>query len=231
MGRNNTCGASLVVPGLRFRLFSEIEFEVSFPVALIECYCFQSDFYANYDLPQPRRLELVSKIGARIEGRLLQECHRIIKDAGKKVRILKGIDLDGLLALDGEDIGDQVEELGHVIKELMAVKGIGLSRATKILHTLYPSVIPIIDTMLQETYKTTKSGTGWTEDNCNQILLDYYRNLQEETNKRNLTWVFNVVSANGLQLTKVRVFDIIWWSYLKAKRLGDRSRVKWCTIK
>ena len=35
---------------MEFLLFSEISFKVGQPIALIEAYCFQSDFYSNFDL-------------------------------------------------------------------------------------------------------------------------------------------------------------------------------------
>ncbi|GAH50851.1 unnamed protein product, partial [marine sediment metagenome] len=35
---------------MKFILFSEIIFEIPDPIALIECYCYQNDFYSKYDL-------------------------------------------------------------------------------------------------------------------------------------------------------------------------------------
>ena len=36
-----------MVVGIKFYLFSKIEFEIPDPVTLIGCYCYQSDFYKN----------------------------------------------------------------------------------------------------------------------------------------------------------------------------------------
>ena len=55
---------------MEFLLFSKIPFEISDPIALIECYCYQNDFYAKYDLLleyRDRKIEDVNKIGARIK--------------------------------------------------------------------------------------------------------------------------------------------------------------------
>ena len=50
---------------MEFALFSKVEFEIYDPVALIECYCIQSDFYKNYDLLLPNRgIQEVNEIGA-----------------------------------------------------------------------------------------------------------------------------------------------------------------------
>ena len=84
---------------MKFRLFSRIEFEVPYPIALIECFCFQTNFYANYDLLIPTRsIEDVGKIGARIEKSLLPKC-KDIADTAKNVGIFK-YDLDKFLEMD-----------------------------------------------------------------------------------------------------------------------------------
>jgi len=59
---------------MKFLLFSKISFEISDPIALIECYCYKNDFYAKYDLLKNRKVEDVNKIGARIKKELLSEC-------------------------------------------------------------------------------------------------------------------------------------------------------------
>jgi len=55
---------------MKFFLFSKISFEIPDPIALIECYCYQNDFYAKYDLLleyRDRKIEDVNKIGVRIK--------------------------------------------------------------------------------------------------------------------------------------------------------------------
>lgn len=214
---------------MRFLLFSKISFELLDPVALIECYCFQSDFYANYDLLCNRKVEHVNKIGARIKRNLLRECEEVTA-ATKDLRIFK-FDLDGFLRQKDEDINSSIRELSaQVIQKLLKIKGIGLSKATKILHTLYPNIIPMIDDPLQEEYRK-EIDFSWIEERSNQILFDYYKNLKEENNWRHLSQIFNAISENNLGLTKVRIFDILWWSYLKSKRLRQNRNINWSTIK
>ena len=52
---------------MEFLLFSKIPFEIPDPIALIECYCYQNDFYSKYDLLEDKKIEDVNKIGARIK--------------------------------------------------------------------------------------------------------------------------------------------------------------------
>ena len=221
--------SSGIIVVMRFTLFSTQEFEVLCPIALIESYCFQSDFYTNYDLIPHRKVMDVNEIGARIPKITLAECERVINN-NKNVKIFH-YDVDKFLTLDDKAIAKLINEMvNDVITHLIKIKGVGLSKATKILHTVYPGIIPMIDSMLQEAYIQTKPEVKWTENDSNQIFIAYYRNLKEQPTKNSLSEVYNAVSKNLHILTKVRVFDIIWWSYLKAKRLREKNGINWSTI-
>jgi len=73
---------------MKFYLFSEISFEIPEPIALIECYCYQNDFYSRYDLLEDKKIEDVNKIGARIKKEVLFEC-KIITESTKNLNIFK----------------------------------------------------------------------------------------------------------------------------------------------
>ena len=215
---------------MKFLLFSKISFEISDPIALIECYCYQSDFYAKYDLLTNRKVEDVNKIGARIKKELLPECEAVTERT-KKLSIFT-YNLDQFLNLDDKDRDNQIKELNEmVIQELLKINGIELSTTTKILHTLYPKIIPVIDSALQKKYHKVIN-KGWTKKQSDQIFIDFYKNLKEECNRQNLNQIFKDISKNNLRgLTKIRIFDILWWSYLKAEALKLRENINWSTIK
>ena len=61
---------------MKFLLFSKISFEIPEPIALIEYYCYQNDFYRKYDLLENRKIEDVNKIGARIKKLVYDEIYR-----------------------------------------------------------------------------------------------------------------------------------------------------------
>ena len=73
---------------MEFLLFSKIPFEIPEPIALIECYCYQNDFYSKYDLLEDKKIEDVNKIGARIKKEVLLEC-KIITERIKSLNIFK----------------------------------------------------------------------------------------------------------------------------------------------
>ena len=217
---------------MKFFLFSKILFEISDPIALIECYCYQNDFYAKYDLlleHKDRKIEDVNKIGARIKKDLLLECKKITEGT-KSLSIFK-YNLEQFLDQGDKDRDEQIKELNEsVIQELLKIKGIGLSTATKILHTLYPKIIPIMDNPLQKKYRE-KINNVWTKKRADEILIDFYKNLQIESNRRSLNHTFKEISKNNLNnLSRIRIFDILWWSYLKAEKLREEKGILWNKI-
>ncbi len=215
---------------MKFLLFSKISLEVSDPIALIESYCFQNNFYANYDLLSDRKIEDVNKIGARIGRKLLPKCEAVTRNT-KNLCIFE-YDLDGFLKLNSKTRNYHIKKLNQrTIKKLLEIKGIGLSKATKVLHTLYPKIIPMIDNALQEEYRK-EINSQWMEEQSDQILIHYYDNLRQDDNLQHLTQILDSISKNNLVgLTKVRIFDILWWSFLKSKKLRQERNINWSTIK
>jgi len=214
---------------MKFILFSEIIFKIPDPIALIECYCYQNDFYAKYDLLKNRKIEDVNKIGARIKKNVLLECKKITERT-KNLSIFK-YNLDNFLDLAGKDGDKQVKELNEiVIQKLLNINGIGLSTATKILHTLYPKIIPMIDSLLQKKYRE-EINNAWEQKRAEKIFIDFYNNLKIKSNRKNLNYLFDKLLENNIQyLSKIRIFDILWWSYLKAEKLRGENGIDWNTI-
>jgi hypothetical protein len=214
---------------MQFLLFSKLPFEVIDSVGLIECYCFQTNFYANYDSIPKRKIEDVNNIGARIPTVLLPECKKIT-EATNDLPIFR-FTIDTFLGQPDEYIDGHIRMLNdEVLQRLTQIKGISLSTATKILHTLYPDIIPIIDNTLKEKYKN-EVNYRWMGNDYFQIISDYFKNLKIETNWVNICQLHDVVTKSGLILSKIRIFDIIWWSYLKSKNRIQGKVINWSSIK
>ena len=214
---------------MEFLLFSKVPFEIPDPIALIECYCYQNDFYSKYDLLEDRKIEDVNKIGARIKKEVLSEC-KIITERAKSVNIFE-YDLEQFLSLEEKDRDEQIKELNEfVIQKLLKINGVGLSSTTKILHTLYPKIIPMIDNPLQNKYRE-KINNVWAEKRADEIFIDFYNNLKMGSNRENLNYIFDKLLENNIQhLSRIRIFDILWWSYLKAEKLREEKGIIWNTI-
>jgi len=214
---------------MEFLLFSKIPFEISDPVALIECYCYQNDFYSKYDLLEDKKIKDVNKIGARIKKGVISE-YKKITERTDNLSIFK-YNLEQFLDLEEKKRNEHIKELNDfVIQKLLKINGIGLSTTTKILHTLYPKIIPMIDNPLQNKYRE-KINNIWTEKRADEIFIDFYKNLQIESNRENLNYIFDKLLENNIQhLSKIRIFDILWWSYLKAEKLREEREINWTTI-
>ncbi len=214
---------------MKFFLFSKISFEIPEPIALIECYCYQNDIYSKYDLLGDKKIEDVNKIGARIKKEVLLECKKITEST-KSLSIFK-YNLNQFLSLNEKDRNEQIKELNDfVIQKLLKIKGIALSTTTKILHTLYPKIIPMIDNPLQEKYREEISN-AWAQKRADEIFIDFYKNLKMGSNRENLNYIFKEVSKNNLKnLSRIRIFDILWWSYLKAEKLREEKGIDWTSI-
>ena len=214
---------------MEFFLFSKIPFEIPEPIALIECYCYQNDFYIKYDLLEDKKIEDVNKIGARIKKEVLLEC-KIITERTKSVNIFK-YNLEQFLDLEEKKRNEHIKELNEfVIQKLLKINGIGLSTTTKILHTLYPKIIPMIDNPLQKKYREVINDV-WTEKQADEIFIDFYKNLKMGSNRENLNYIFDKLLENNIQhLSKIRIFDILWWSYLKAEKLREEKGINWTSI-
>jgi len=215
---------------MEFLLFSKISFEIPDPIALIECYCYQNDIYSKYDLLEDNKIENVNKIGARIKKEVLLECKKIT-EITKSISIFK-YNLEQFLDLEEKDRDEQIKELNEfVIQKLLKINGIALSTTSKILHTLYPKIIPMIDNPLQNKYRE-KINNVWTEKRADEIFINFYNNLKMGSNRKNLNYIFNEISKNNLKnLSRIRIFDILWWSYLKAETLREKHRINWNTIR
>jgi len=217
---------------MKFYLFSKISFEITDPIALIECYCYQNDFYAKYDLLLEhidRKIEDVNKIGARIRKDVLLECKKITEST-KSLSMFK-YNLEQFLDLEEKNRDEQIKELNEfVIQKLLKINGIGLSTTTKILHTIYPKIIPMIDNPLQNKYRE-KINNIWTKKLADEIFIDFYNNLKMKSNRENLNYIYGKLLENNIQhLSRIRIFDILWWSYLKAEKLREEKGINWNTI-
>ena len=214
---NRYCFA-IEVSKLNFKLFSKIKFSVHNPILLIEACCIQSDFYVNYDIIRERNISDVNKIGGRTKKIVLKNCSEVIDDSDVKI---KSYTLDSFQELENKEKKELVKELDtKIVKKLLSIKGIRLSKVTKILHTLFPEICPMIDNPLQQIYKQ-QINNSWKAESLEELLIQFYENLANVENKDNINRLHRELTH--LKLTKIRIFDIIWWSYLKSldpKRKG-----------
>ena len=88
----------------------------------------------------------------------------------------------------------------------------------------------MIDNPLQKKYREVIN-TAWTEKLADVIFIDFYNNLKMGSNRGNLNYIFDKLLENNIQhLSRIRIFDILWWSYLKAEKLREEKGINWTSI-
>ena len=88
----------------------------------------------------------------------------------------------------------------------------------------------MIDNPLQNKYKN-KINSFWTSEKADEILIDFYQNLKIGDNRKDLNKISaELTKINLKHLTRIRIFDIPWWSFLKAERLKNERKIKWTSI-
>lgn len=217
---------------MTFYLFSKIGFEINNPVSLIEYCCFQNDFYGNYDLilkARKRKVSDANKIGARISAEKITKCEAIIKITAMEMVNFFQYDLEKFLNLPAEVKESYIRELDEKIFSRF-LNIVGFSQTTKILHTLYPEIMPIIDNPLQELYRK-EIRNEWKKWEAIPILSDYFENFRYRENIEQVNEIHKVLSGRGIVLTKIRVFDILWWSFLKSQAAASKCGICWDSIK
>lgn len=210
---------------MKFTLFSKEEFNVTTPEALIESCCIQSDFYTSFDIVEDKNILHVNKIGARAKKDVLNKCHEVLGDNHAEIL---NYDIDTFLDLPLKAKGDLIRDLDeNIISKMLKIKGMRISRVTKVFHTLYPDIFPMIDNPLQDFYKE-RINSKWKPKSIYQLLYDFYENLCIQETRQNIDKLSKQLSH--LSLTKIRIFDIIWWSYMKSMS-GDRAHITWKMFK
>jgi hypothetical protein len=206
---------------VKFTLFSIEPFNIKNPETLIESCCIQSDFYTSYDTVEGKDIKYINQIGARTKGNILSRCQQIIDTHHSEIF---DCDLDTFLDLSHDRKKELIKDLDEkVISRLINISGIGISKTTKIFHTLYPEIFPMIDNALQDFYKT-RVNPKWNPKSIYPLLFDFYENLCVEETRMNIDRLYEQLSH--LKLTKIRIFDIVWWSYMKS--ISDkRKHIVW----
>jgi len=176
-----------------------------------------------------RKIEDVNKIGARLKSEKISIC-KVIVEGTRELEIFQK-PLNQFLDLNELEREKQIKELNDVVfQKLFEINGIGFSTAIKILHTIYPEIIPMIDTPLQRIYKR-EINHSWTYKKADKILIDFYNNLKMPNNRKNLELVSKELTRINLSgLSIIRIFDILWWSYLKAERLKNERGISWSSL-
>lgn len=192
-------------------------YELESPGHLCLGFCLFDGSYPIYDEP-PQRLSVpYTEIRARTP-RPKDELQKDLDSIWEHVYIVQrqlSCFKEPLDRLTDEQWLDCRKMLIELIERLVAIRGIGLSLATKILHRYFPHLMPIID----EICVGQKHGyRGKTSEVMDLIRKDMI--LSQSTIDEALLFISG--KLRRASLTRVRVFDILLWTIMNTelKKIG-----------
>jgi hypothetical protein len=153
-------------------------------------------------------LRLANRGGARISA---AEIAAILERRGEVDRALRRIHPDASLA----DATSSIPwiPLTLLFNAFADIRGIGFSKMTKALHRKRPSLIPMLDSVVQ-TYLTRddpRMRSAWSfGERATALVRSYKRDL--DRNRTVLHEIQQELASRKYRLTEVRILDLLIWS-------------------
>jgi hypothetical protein len=153
-------------------------------------------------------LRLANRGGARISA---AEIAAILERRGEVERALRRIHPDASLA----DATSSIPwiPLTLLFNAFADIRGIGFSKMTKALHRKRPSLIPMLDSVVQ-TYLTRddpRMRSAWSfGERATALVRSYKRDL--DRNRTVLHEIQQELASRKYRLTEVRILDLLIWS-------------------
>ena len=200
------------------------------PESRIREYC-EIEIYQGYDdkhsidnIITKRDIDVANNIYAMIGRYDKDENKRLLRHSKSITRFLNSIpnvDIHDVVDSEWPRLRRRIEEL---LIEFLSIKGIGLSKATKILHLKRPNLIPVLDSHvinfllginISDIEKRRQVDRGLQAlDRIRKTIINQrsaFEKLAEET--RDLP----------IQLTIIRLFDILCWTAEKWDIRGNTN--------
>ena len=192
------------IPPARLRGGIGIEDPLEVVVGYLEAWRFEvGDTSASFAEPD---LRLANRGGARISA---AEIAAILERREAIERALLGVLPHASLA--GPASAVPWLRLRNLFDAFADIRGVGLSKATKVLHPKRPALIPMLDSVVQrylaEDDPSTRSPFG---GRALELVRSYKRDL--DRNRAALRAVRRELVRRGYDLTEVRILDLLIWS-------------------
>jgi hypothetical protein len=185
------------------------------PLSLALRFVMKDGSYRAYDEPHVAHDNSLSiddvKMANKIQGRMgplvIQAIMRVVADVEP---LLAQIPAGTCLMASEKSI--PWTPLRRVFEIMLNVPEVGLARATKILHKKRPSLIPILDSIVE---KYLQMGGGINAQNKPELALELMRRykIDLDANANTLRSICDVLKRRGINLTECRLLDIYLWAY------------------
>lgn len=168
-------------------------------------------FLEQYSIPEPRLapfdeadLRAANRGGARISA---VEIAAILERRDEVARALGEIDPKVSLAAGARSI--PWASLKRLFEAFADIRGVGFSKMTKALHPKRPSLIPMLDSVVQAYLAVEDLPDGFAQGAL-ELVRRYKQDL--DRNRVALRELRRELAGRGFDLTEVRILDILIWS-------------------
>ena len=101
--------------------------------------------------------------------------------------------------------------LGQLFDAFANIRGVGFSKMTKTLHRKRPALIPMLDSVVQKYLEDDDLGTQAPfGERALGLVRGYKRDL--DRNRAAVRAVRRELARRNLELTEVRIVDLLIWS-------------------
>lgn len=185
----------------------------------IEVYQGYDDQHTVDDLITQRDIVSANNLYAMINRYDPREGARILDKAPKIANLLGKISNEAIYLYEDKDWETAKTMIEALLASMASIHGVGLAKATKILHLKRPRLFPVLDSYVVQ-FLTGKTYTSSKRDIelalkglalSRELIRDQVAEFTELQMK---------LGDLPIQLTKVRLFDILCWSAYKWDILG-----------
>lgn len=126
--------------------------------------------------------------------------------------------------LESDESSGCFASLGALFGKWILLKGWAAARVTKVLHKKRPLLIPPVDSRVMDLYSKLyeHEGKRFSPSKANDVIdvIQRIRNdIRQENNLLHLQAIQQILESKGIELSIVRIFDIILWTYLEEHKV------------
>jgi hypothetical protein len=210
------------------RLRDDIVFEK--PESRIREYC-AVEIYQGYDDQHSvsnnitrKDIDAANELYAMIDRYDKGESTRLLSYSKNISSLLSSIPNIDIFAVSNQEWLELRNKIEKLLARFLSIKGIGLAKATKILHLKRPNLIPVLDSFVIK-FLLDVNISEEAKSSCVNIGLQALDRVRKIIARQKVAFEKLVEQTSDLpiQLTPVRMFDILCWTAEKWDIRGKHS--------
>jgi len=179
----------------------------------VEIYHGYDDKHSTNDFLSKEDIDTANKLDAMIDRYDNNESTRLLSHSDRIANTLSKIPNKDLFTIPHDEWVEVRKKIERLLAEFLSVKGIGLAKATKILHLKRPNLFPVLDSLVvkflldidnSEVEKNRQTDIGLRALELARTIMVEHKDAFEKLVKQ--------TRDLPIPLTPVRMFDILCWT-------------------